>query len=99
MEGSKPTSAQLYRYDPLQKSEIEKCVQELLNSGFIRANNNYFSLPILLVKKKDNSWRMCMGYKALNLLTIKDKCPIPLIDELLNELFGAKFFFKIGFVC
>lgn len=82
-------------YGPVQKSEFEKYVEELLNSGFIRGSNNHFCSPVLLVKKKDNSWKMWIGYRALNLLTIKDKYPIPLIDELLDELFGVEFFLKL----
>jgi hypothetical protein len=92
--GILPPNIRPYHHPFSQKNEIEKTVQELLNARVIHPSMSPYSSLVVMVLKKEGSWHMCPNFHALNKLTIKDKFPIPIIDDLLDELSGAQFFTK-----
>ena len=94
-EGTEAINVRPYMYAYFQKAEIEKQVHDMLKLGLIRPSTSPFSSPVLLVKRKDGTWRFCTNYKALNKMTIKDRYPIPTIDGMLDELHGASYFTKL----
>jgi hypothetical protein len=93
--GSVPPKIRLYRYPYVQKSEIEPRVEEMLEVSIIIPSQSFYYALVVMVFKKDISWRMCPDYKELNKITIKDKFPILVIDELLDELHRAIYFTKL----
>jgi hypothetical protein len=95
MPGVQPVNVKPYRYSPQQKDEIEKQIKDMLQEGIIQISQSPFASPILLVKKKDGSWRFCVDYRQLNVVTVKDRYPMPIVDELLDELAGAQYFTKL----
>jgi hypothetical protein len=92
--GSLPPNVLPYRHPFVQKNEIEKIVQELLQEGVIHPSTIPYYSPMVMVLKKEGTWCMCPNFCALNKLTIKDKFPIPIIDDLLDEMSGAQYFTK-----
>jgi hypothetical protein len=78
-----------------QKSEIKCMIQKMLEVDIIQPNQSSLSSPMVMVKKKEGSWPICLYYRRPNKMTIRDKFPIPIIDELLYELQGAILFTKI----
>lgn len=95
MEGAHPVNVRPYRYSPELKTEIEKQIAEMLQPGIIEPSTSPFASPIIIVKKKDGQWRLCVDYRHLNLLTLKTKYHLPVIEELLDELVGASWFTKL----
>jgi len=93
--GVGPMSMVPYRMAPAELAELKKQIEDLLEKKFIRPNASPWGAPILLVKKKDGSSRLCVDYRQLNKLTIKNKYPLPRIDDLLDQLRGATVFSKI----
>ncbi|KAA3483464.1 DNA/RNA polymerases superfamily protein [Gossypium australe] len=95
LPGTAPVSIAPYRLAPKELVELKAQIQELLDRGFIRPSISPWGAPVLFVKKKDGSMRMCIDYRQLNKLTIKNKYPLPRIDDLFDQLKGASVFSKI----
>eukprot|EP00253_Pinus_taeda_P002246 PITA_02246 len=93
---AQPPNVRPYRYPFAQNNEIEKIIKELLEAGIIHPSISPYSLPVVMVLKKDGEWRMCPDFRALKKLTVKDKLPILVVDDFLDELNGAQFFTKLN---
>ncbi|KAL5552832.1 hypothetical protein UlMin_040233 [Ulmus minor] len=95
LPGTAPISKAPYRMAPAELKELQTQLQELLDKGFIRPSHSPWGAPVLFVKKKDGTLRMCIDYRELNKMTIKNKYPLPRIDDLFDQLKGAAIFSKI----
>jgi hypothetical protein len=85
----------MYRMSVMEIAEIEKQIQELLDKGVIVPSSSPCGSPIVLVPKKDGTWHMCVDFKALNKITVKNRYPLPRIDDFLDQLKDAKYFTKL----
>ena len=90
-----PVSITPYRMAPTELKELKLQLQELLEKGFIRSSVSPWGAPVLFVKKKDGTLRLCIDYRQLNKLTVKNKYLLPIIDDLFDQLKGASIFSKI----
>ncbi|GKA24797.1 putative reverse transcriptase domain-containing protein [Tanacetum coccineum] len=95
MPGAAPVARAPYRLAPSEMKELSEQLQELSDKGFIRPSSSPWGAPVLFVKKKDGSFRMCIDYQELNKLTVKNRYPLPRIDDLFDQLQGSSVYSKI----
>ncbi|GJX76248.1 putative reverse transcriptase domain-containing protein [Tanacetum coccineum] len=93
--GAAPVARAPYRLAPSEMKELADQLQELSDKGFIRPSSSPWGAPVLFVKKKDGSLRMCIDYRELNKLTVKNRYPLPRIDDLFDQLQGSSVYSKI----
>ncbi|GJX13090.1 putative reverse transcriptase domain-containing protein [Tanacetum coccineum] len=93
--GAAPVARAPYRLAPSKMKELSEQLQELSDKGFIRPSSSPWGAPVLFVKKKDGSFRMCIDYRELNKLTVKNRYPLPRIDDLFDQLQGSSIYSKI----
>ncbi|GJY48462.1 putative reverse transcriptase domain-containing protein [Tanacetum coccineum] len=93
--GAAPVARAPYRLAPSEIKELSKKLKELSDKGFIRPSSSPWGAPVLFVKKKDGSFRMCIDYRELNKLTVKNRYPLPRIDDLFDQLQGSSVYSKI----
>jgi hypothetical protein len=95
LPGTAPIAKRPYHMAPVEHEEVKKTIDELLAKGYIRRSFSPWAFPVLLVEKKDGAKRMCVDYRDLNAVTIKNKHPLPRIEDLFDQLQGACVFSKI----
>ncbi|GJT65426.1 putative reverse transcriptase domain-containing protein [Tanacetum coccineum] len=98
IKGTTPVAREPYRLAPSEMQELYNQLQELSDRGFIRPSTSPWGAPILFVKKIDGSFRMCIDYWELNKLTIKNRYPLPMIDDLFDQLLGSSVYSKIDLI-
>src|SRR3954462_544432 len=97
MPGTARISRRPYKMAPHELAELKTQLEALLDKGFVRPSSSLWGCPILFVTKKDGTERMCVDYRLLNLATIKNKYPLPRINDLYDQLAGSSFFSKMDF--
>jgi hypothetical protein len=94
LPGTVPISKRSYRMSVEELKELKKQLMELQETGYFRPSSSPWGAPVLFVQKKDGSQRMCVDYRSLNDVTVKNKCPLPRIEDLFNRMRGARVFSK-----
>jgi hypothetical protein len=95
LPGTAPISKRPYRMSIEELKELKKQLTELQEARYIRSNSSPCGAPVLFVQKKEGSQGMCVDYRSLNDVTVKNKCPLPRIEDLFNRMRGARVFLKI----
>ena len=95
LPGTSPISRAPYRMAPTELRELKAQLQDLIDKGFIRPSTSPWGVPVLFIKKKDGTLRLCVDYRQLNKATVKNKYPLPRIDDLFDQLQGTEYFSKI----
>jgi hypothetical protein len=93
-----PISKRPYKMSVEELKELKKQLTELQEAGYIRPSSSTWGASVLFVQKKDGSQRMCVDYRSLNDVTVKNKCPLPRIEDLFNRIRGARVFSKVDWV-
>nr|GEY65689.1 putative reverse transcriptase domain-containing protein [Tanacetum cinerariifolium] len=95
VHGAAPVARAPYRLAPSEMKELAEQLKELSDKGFVRPSSSPWGAPVLFVKKKDGSFRMCIDYRELNKLTVKNRYPLPRIDDIFDQLQGSSVYSKI----
>ena len=93
--GSIPPCLATHRMSPTELDELRRQIDDLESKHILRPSKSPFGAPVLLTKKKDGGWRFCVDYRGLNAITVKNKYPLPRVDELFDRLHGARYFSKL----
>jgi hypothetical protein len=95
LPGTTPTPKRSYKMSVEELKELKKQLTELQEAGYIRPSSSPWGAPVLFVQKKDGSQRICVDYRSLNDVTVKNKYPLPRIEDLFDQMRGARVFSKI----
>jgi hypothetical protein len=93
---AKPANCKVYPISPLKQKELDAFIAEGLSTSCICLSKSPMAFPVFFIKKKDSALRFIQDYQALNVMTVKNRYPLPLINDLINQLKGARFFTKLN---
>ena len=95
--GEAPPHKSPYKLSPAEMDELKRQIETLLEEGWIRPSSSPYGAPILFIPKKDGKWRMCIDYRALSRITVKNRYPLPKVEELMDRLHGARYLRRLTF--